>query len=653
MSETKKSLELALQNRKRKAPEPDPLLAFAQVATYSMPKQKLRFAELFAGIGIGRLALESLGLKSVFSSEIDKTARKIYEENFKESPSDDITKIDLSKIPAFDILVAGFPSQSFSIGKKKEKGLDTPSGKLFFEIIRVLKGKKPGMFLIENVPSIKKISQGKDYKTIMAALEEAGYATQTAILNSCNFGTPQHRVRWYCVGIRKDLDPEKGDFFKSNFKFPKGTSSPNGVLLDIVESTIVPREEFELTPSSLSKIIPNHITETKELIEKRRLTLKELTDEKNYKKVLDVMDKTVKNPGSFFPKGKLKEKGLETRWNGTGGISTKINYSGSTAINGRYGDYTALSLSNYVPTLTEKRRHLNIVELGRTITIREMARLQNIPDSFTFPENLATSKMKKCKSCIGQSFTYSVIETIANEMVKFLNSIKKDQTSSLLKSRLESSRTTSLSKHSETGQEEINQDQRSHKQADHVEKFVNIATTIDTLDYLSEHARKIKRFRTLSYGLDRETNTKLKLEELMKTRTAKGTSAKMFSFNYPEFQDGPSAFLPTLPKNGIRNLLVDNQNLMLKLVPKDPMDMSDISDNNSSEIETKEKREPKKVEIIKIIDNFKPVVHKFDQIKKLAQEAEEITRTMASELSAKPGDFLEDEVMEEGRVLGA
>ncbi|MCL2046026.1 MAG: DNA (cytosine-5-)-methyltransferase [Oscillospiraceae bacterium] len=105
-----------------------------------------RFIDLFAGIGGIRLGFESVGGKCVFSSEWDKQACKTYEANFGEIPAGDITKIEASSIPDFDVLLAGFPCQPFSIIGDKEGFNHETQGTLFFDIERILMEKKPSAF---------------------------------------------------------------------------------------------------------------------------------------------------------------------------------------------------------------------------------------------------------------------------------------------------------------------------------------------------------------------------------------------------------------------------------------------------------------------------------------------------------------------------
>ena len=116
--------------------------------------EKLKFIDLFCGIGGFRLAFDKLGCECVFSSDIDKYAQETYEHNFGEKPIGDITKIDEKDIPKFDILLAGFPCQPFSYSGTKDGFKDKTRGTLFFDIVRILDFHKPKMFLLENVKGI-------------------------------------------------------------------------------------------------------------------------------------------------------------------------------------------------------------------------------------------------------------------------------------------------------------------------------------------------------------------------------------------------------------------------------------------------------------------------------------------------------------------
>ena len=164
-----------------------------------------RFIDLFAGIGGIRLGFEAVGGVCVFSSEFDEDACKTYEANFGEHPAGDITKIDAKDIPDFDVLLAGFPCQAFSIIGKKEGFANETSGTLFFEIERILKEKMPPAFLLENVRNLMSHDGGNTFRVIKEHLEELGYHVHARVLNALDFGVPQKRERIFIVGFLEDV----------------------------------------------------------------------------------------------------------------------------------------------------------------------------------------------------------------------------------------------------------------------------------------------------------------------------------------------------------------------------------------------------------------------------------------------------------------
>ncbi|AFY61292.1 DNA cytosine methyltransferase [Synechococcus sp. PCC 6312] len=164
----------------------------------------IRFIDLFAGIGGMRLGLEQacqqLGLESkcVLSSEIDRKAKETYALNFNEVPQGDIRQV--SEIPKFDFMLAGFPCQPFSHAGK-QKGFGDTRGTLFFEIERILEQCQPKGFLLENVRGLTTHDRGRTFQTILHSLEKLGYKTNYLLLNSSNFSLAQNRVRIYIIGL--------------------------------------------------------------------------------------------------------------------------------------------------------------------------------------------------------------------------------------------------------------------------------------------------------------------------------------------------------------------------------------------------------------------------------------------------------------------
>lgn len=186
-----------------------------------------KFIDLFAGIGGFRIALQELGGKCVFSSEIDNAVKKTYEMNFGEFPFGDIRDftgpeitdeqlIDL--IPNHDVLAAGFPCQPFSsagvsarVSLGQEHGfLDVVKGTLFFDIARIVKLKRPTIVFLENVKNFKGHDKGNTFITVKKTMEDLGYSFFSDVLNAEKV-VPQSRQRFYMVCFNRKV---------TDFKFP-------------------------------------------------------------------------------------------------------------------------------------------------------------------------------------------------------------------------------------------------------------------------------------------------------------------------------------------------------------------------------------------------------------------------------------------------
>lgn len=194
------------------------------------------YLELFAGSGIGGLALDKHGAINVGYSEVDKHAIKNYDFNFPGRINwGDVTQIDISKLPFFDILIGGSPCQDISIMKKvwlenkQVEGLNGSESSLFFNYVDVLNKKKPKWFIFENVQNLLNSNSGEDFK-VVRELFEANYNIKWEVLNTADYGIPQTRRRLYIVGQRKDL----GDF---NFNFPNKIPL-NMTMQDLLEKEV-------------------------------------------------------------------------------------------------------------------------------------------------------------------------------------------------------------------------------------------------------------------------------------------------------------------------------------------------------------------------------------------------------------------------------
>ena len=176
---------------------------------------KMKVCSLFSGIGGIDLAFQQAGFEIVWANEFDRDAAKTYRHNFggDHLVERDIKSVRTEDIPDFDVLVAGFPCQPFSIAGK-QKGFDDPRGNLFFEIARIVKDKRPPIIFLENVANLLQHDDGKTFLTIYNALVPYGYTFKYRVINAIEYGNvPQHRTRIFIVAF---LDNEKCE----RFEFP-------------------------------------------------------------------------------------------------------------------------------------------------------------------------------------------------------------------------------------------------------------------------------------------------------------------------------------------------------------------------------------------------------------------------------------------------
>jgi len=216
------------------------------------PHPDFTFIDLFAGIGGMRRGFEASGGKCVYTSEWNSYAQKTYKANFSDDHeiAGDITKILPADIPGFDVLLAGFPCQPFSIAgvsKKNSLGrahgfMDKAQGTLFFDVLRILKHHRPAAFLLENVKNLRGHNKGDTFATIRGALEnELGYHISFRVIDAKGY-VPQHRERIFIAGFREDTG---FDFGKLDFANPVKGPILKNILHNENEK---PEEPFTLPP---------------------------------------------------------------------------------------------------------------------------------------------------------------------------------------------------------------------------------------------------------------------------------------------------------------------------------------------------------------------------------------------------------------------
>ena len=222
-----------------------------QNKSWNKKGNKFTFIDLFAGIGGFRIALENLEGKCVFTSENDLECAKTYGSNFGEYPEGDITQISVKDIPKHNILCGGFPCQPFSISGHK-KGFKDTRGTLFFNVLEIIKHRKPEVVFLENVKHLKDHDNKNTLKVILKSLEDIGYKTSWKIINAKDFGLAQNRERIIIIGHKKKtFDFEKIE--KVPHKTIKETTDKNGKFeyLEKDEYTIIPKKYWKQQRSGL------------------------------------------------------------------------------------------------------------------------------------------------------------------------------------------------------------------------------------------------------------------------------------------------------------------------------------------------------------------------------------------------------------------
>ena len=213
--------------------------------------------DLFAGIGGIRLGFEQTfgdEIETVFVSEWDEPAKKTYELNFGTTPTvaGDITKIKEGDIPSFDICLAGFPCQAFSIAGKHQGFNDDyygqTRGTLFRDVVRICSYHKPKIIFCENVKGLVSHDKGRTFNVIVGAFKQEGYQVFSKVLNSKNFGVPQNRERIYIVCIRNDIHVD-------DFTFPKWAGETH-TIEDILDPAPIP-SKYYLSDTYL-EVLRNH-----------------------------------------------------------------------------------------------------------------------------------------------------------------------------------------------------------------------------------------------------------------------------------------------------------------------------------------------------------------------------------------------------------
>jgi len=331
----------------------------------------MRSIDLFAGIGGIRIGFDRAfrnNIETVYVSEWDENAQKTYRANFDDnfSISGDITKENENDIPQFDICLAGFPCQAFSLAGRRlgfeDDYYGLCRGTLFQDVVRICRTHNPYIIFCENVKGLTIHDRGRTFEVIRRSFEQIGYRVYYKVLNSKDFGVPQNRERIYIVCVRNDLN---GDF-----EFPTHSlhqENDKHTIREIMEDAPIP-SKYYLSDTYMNTLI-NH-------------------------------------------KARHEAKG-----NGFGYEIRDLDGIAGTIVCGGMGRERNLIIDtrehSLVPT-THIKGSINKDSI-RKMTPREWARLQGFPDDY----KLVLSDTHLYKQ-FGNSVTINVIEAIAHNIYNLL-----------------------------------------------------------------------------------------------------------------------------------------------------------------------------------------------------------------------------------------
>ena len=360
--------------------------------------------DLFAGIGGIRRGYEKTGrFKNILSAEIDKYACIAYEHLYGVNPYNDVTsdtfKNKLKEIK-FDVLLAGFPCQAFSIAGLKEGFEDETRGTLFFDIAKIINDNNPKSFMLENVEGLLKHDKGKTFNIIAKTLAELGYAIvgvdientlygnkytakkENIVRTPYNFGIPQRRARVFIMGFRK-IDLPQG------YEFP---SLPNSRIINLY--------------GDLNDLIDKEVPSKFYLSQKYLDTLNSHKERHKSNKagfgyvVVNDFQNPIANT-IMATGGSGKERNLIRQY--------RKEYDGLIIINEKKG---ALN--------SEGIRHMTPNEWGKLQGFINYGFVENNIDTFTFPPNISNTQLYKL---FGNSVCIPVIESMAEYMIDRLEEI--------------------------------------------------------------------------------------------------------------------------------------------------------------------------------------------------------------------------------------
>lgn len=384
----------------------------------------LTFVDLFCGIGGFHQALKNIGFTCVFACDIDDKCRNTYYKNYGLWPEGDINEINISKIPPFDILCGGFPCQPFSKAGA-QMGFDDKRGNLFFRMCDIIEYHKPKYLLLENVRNLSTHDHGNTWKVIKNKLIELGYNLyeQPTILNVLHFNIPQNRERVIIMCQRKDIGLLRP--LPTIPKNPKNTITSS--LKDFIDNTDSINQKYKIDGKMkdvesiwnnfIKLLLNNNIPIPKFPIWTDWWDNDTLSDKTFYEKYKTWIDKNrdFYQINVIILKNWLEESRLCPNWKGAvrkfewqAGDLQPDDGMDKVLWTSR-GSGIRVKRPNYIPTLVAMSMIPVYGPDSRSLTPRELLRLQSFPEIFQYDD-----------SCILKQVGNAVNVKMAEKCARFL-----------------------------------------------------------------------------------------------------------------------------------------------------------------------------------------------------------------------------------------
>ena len=404
-----------------------------------MINKKLKILSLFAGAGGMDLGFKNAGFDIVWANDFDPDSVKTYKRNFgNHIVLGDIEKIRSNHMPDNpDVVIGGFPCQGFSIANLG-RSVDDSRNKLYKQMLRVIRAKKPKHFVAENVEGILTLGKGAVIQKILKDFKSIGYKVDYKLLNAADYGVPQARKRVFIIGNRLGLE---NPYPQQTHQIP---SSKKDILFDSSLQNYVTTKEainflskVSITNKTIyvkNRVIHNHMADTnvhdefwgrkyyvnqfhicdylKKWRKKAGISTKKVDEHFGYAHTAghwfrkDNNSGSIPNPDDW--RGLKKLLGFDNKYDKqvTTLVKKKIQFEHSLRI-------TNWDRPSDTLTATSPEIHIN---LKRRLSVRECAILQTFPDDFVFEGATFRSMHKQ----IGNAVPVLLAEKIAKRIKKIL-----------------------------------------------------------------------------------------------------------------------------------------------------------------------------------------------------------------------------------------